>query len=90
MQKKYLSLIKTRPDTWLPQLRAGGQEKCWRRSLGHLGRSCMLKKLKNNKDEKAAKMRKNLLRYMLIYLVLWRIFLPKQGLLKLVIKHISI
>ena len=50
----------------------------------------MLKKLKNNKDEKAAKMRKNLLCYMLIYLVLWRIFLPKQGLLELVIKRISI
>ena len=25
----------------------GGQEQCWRRSLGHLGRSCMRKKPKN-------------------------------------------
>ena len=30
-----------------PSRTAGGQEQCWRRSLGHLGRSCMLKKLKN-------------------------------------------
>ena len=36
-------------DTRLPLSRAGGQEQCWRRSLGlgHLGRSSMLKKLKN-------------------------------------------
>ena len=38
-----------RPDTRLPQSHAGGQEQCWRRSLGHLGRSRMLKKIKNAK-----------------------------------------
>ena len=44
----YLHVIsKTRPDTRLPQSRAGGQEQCWRRSLKHLGRSSRLKKLKN-------------------------------------------
>ena len=37
----------TRPDTRLPQSRAGGQEQCWRRSLEHLGRSSRLKKLNN-------------------------------------------
>ena len=36
-----------RPDTRLPQSHTGGQEQCCRKSLGHLGRSCMLKKLKN-------------------------------------------
>ena len=40
-------LFITRPDTRLPQSRAGGQEQCWIRSLEHLGRSRMLKKLKN-------------------------------------------
>ena len=30
-------------------MHAGGQEQCWRRSLGHLGRNCMLKKLKKLK-----------------------------------------
>ena len=39
--------IKTRPDTRLLLSRAGGQEQCWIRLLGHLGRSHMLKKLKN-------------------------------------------
>ena len=29
----------TRPETRLPQSRAGEQEQCWRRSLQHLGRS---------------------------------------------------
>ena len=47
----YLTLrdatIETRSDTRLPQSRAGGQEQCRRRSLGHLGRSRMLKNLKN-------------------------------------------
>ena len=33
---------KTRPDTRLPQSRAGGQGQCWRRSLDHLGRSSKL------------------------------------------------
>ena len=37
---------KTRPDT----RRADGQEQCWRKSLGHLGRSHMLKKLKNTEQ----------------------------------------
>ena len=47
--------IRTRPYTRLPQSRVGGQEQCWRRSLGHLGRSCMLKKLKNAKKVIVAK-----------------------------------
>ena len=36
------NIIVTRPDTRLPQSCAGGQGQCWRRSLGHLGRSCKL------------------------------------------------
>ena len=39
--------LETRPDTRLPQSRAGGLKKCWRRSPKHLGRSSRLKKLKN-------------------------------------------
>ena len=34
--------IETRPDTQLPQSRAGGQEQCWKRLLEHLGRSSRL------------------------------------------------
>ena len=30
----------------------GGQEQCWRKSLGHLGRSRKLRKLKNAKKVK--------------------------------------
>ena len=41
-----------RPDTRLPQSRTGGQEQCWRRSLGHLGGSTMLKKLKKRQEIK--------------------------------------
>ena len=48
-QKKTFKLdSKTRPDT----RRADGQEQCWRKSLGHLGRSRMLKKVKNAKKVK--------------------------------------
>ena len=46
-QKIIFALAETRPDTRLPQSRAGGQEQCWRRSLEHFGRSSRLKKLKN-------------------------------------------
>ena len=46
---------KTRPDTRLPLSRAGGQEQCWRRSLGYLDRSRMLKKLKNTEKVIVAK-----------------------------------
>ena len=38
---------KTRPDTRLPQSRAGGQGQWWKKSLGHLGGSGELKKLIN-------------------------------------------
>ena len=48
----YTLPIKTRPYTRLPLSRAGGQEQCWRKSLGHPGRSRMLKKLKNAKKVK--------------------------------------
>ena len=48
-QKKTFKLdSKTRPDT----RRADGQEQCWRKSLGHLGRSRMLKNVKNAKKVK--------------------------------------
>ena len=40
----------TRPDTRLPQSRAGGQGQCWRRSLEHLGRISKLKKLINAEE----------------------------------------
>ena len=42
---------KTRPDTRLPQSRAGGQGP-YLRSLDHLGRSSKAKKLKNAKKVK--------------------------------------
>ena len=41
-------LCKTRPDTWLPKLRAGGQGP-YLRSLHHLGRSSEAKNRKNPK-----------------------------------------
>ena len=40
-------LVKTRQDTRLPKSRAGGQERCRRRSQEYFGRSSKLKKLKN-------------------------------------------
>ena len=52
-KKKELELDKktkriTRPDTWLPKLRAGGQG-LFLRSLDHLGRSSEAKDRKNKK-----------------------------------------
>ena len=41
-----ITLQQTRPDTWLPQSRAGGQRQ-WKRSLKRLGGSSELRKLKN-------------------------------------------
>ena len=47
---------KERNKAQIPKLHAGytagGQEQCWRRSLGHLGRSSMLKKLENTEKVK--------------------------------------
>ena len=36
----------TRPDTWLPQLRVGGQGP-YLRSLDHFGRSCEIQEMKS-------------------------------------------
>ena len=47
--------LKTRPDTRLPLLRAGGQGQGWRRSLEQLGRSGELKTLKKLKTPKKFK-----------------------------------
>ena len=41
-----LTFFQTRPDTQPPQLRAGARGQ-WRKSIGHLGGSGELKKLKN-------------------------------------------